>query len=239
MEVVSTVLRRWKRWLVAAVVVAAAVAVVGPFLYIHVIEGTPPARLSLASGTSATPTAAPGDRGTSASLDGTWKVTSGSQAGYRVKEILFGQDSTAVGRTSQLSGSITISGTTVQSGTVTIDLTAVTSDESRRDDQFQGRIMDTSRYPTATFTLTEPIHLTSIPAVGARISTQATGQLTLHGTTKLVTVQLAAQHTASGVQVSGTIPVTFADWGIPNPSFGPVSTDDHGVIEFLLDLSRS
>lgn len=28
-------------------------------------------------------------------------------------------------------------------------------------------------------------------------------------------------------------------WSIPNPSFGPVSTEDHGVLEFLLTFSRS
>jgi hypothetical protein len=33
--------------------------------------------------------------------------------------------------------------------------------------------------------------------------------------------------------------VTFADWNIPNPSFGPASTEDHGLIEFLLVLARA
>jgi hypothetical protein len=37
--------------------------------------------------------------------------------------------------------------------------------------------------------------------------------------------------------VTGSIPVAFADWSIPNPSFaGTVTTEDHGVIEFLVDL---
>ena len=42
----------------------------------------------------------------------------------------------------------------------------MTSDEQRRDSQFQGRIMDTATYPTATFELTEPITLDSLPANG-------------------------------------------------------------------------
>ena len=41
------------------------------------------------------------------------------------------------------------------------------------------------------------------------------------------------------VQVSGSIPITFADWNITNPSFGPITTQDHGTMEFLLDLARS
>jgi hypothetical protein len=40
--------------------------------------------------------------------------------------------------------------------------------------------------------------------------------------------------------VSGSIPVLFADWGIPNPSFaGLVTTQNHGLLEFLLKLGRS
>jgi len=35
-------------------------------------------------------------------VSGAWTVTTGSQAGYRVQEILFGQSHTAVGRTSKV-----------------------------------------------------------------------------------------------------------------------------------------
>jgi hypothetical protein len=33
--------------------------------------------------------------------------------------------------------------------------------------------------------------------------------------------------------------VTFADYAIPNPSFGPVTTEGHGEIEFLLAFTRT
>ena len=39
--------------------------------------------------------------------------------------------------------------------------------------------------------------------------------------------------------MSGSIPILFADWDIPNPSFtGFVTTQNHGVLEFLLKLAR-
>src|SRR5207302_6252971 len=173
----------------------------------------------------------------SAPLAGTWSVTNGSQAGYRVDEVLFGQSHTAVGRTSAVTGKVTFSGTTVSAGTFSVDLTQVSSDQDRRDRQFQGRIMDTSSYPTATFTLTQPIDLGTAPAAGVQKNVSAKGNLTIHGATRAVTVQLQARRDGNVVQVSGSIPVTFADWNIPNPSFGPVTTDDHGVIEFLLKLT--
>ncbi len=159
-----------------------------------------------------------------------------SVVGYRIDEVLFGQSHTAVGRTSSITGSITIDGTRVTDGRFTVDMATVTSDESRRDAQFNGRIIETGTYPTATFTLTKPIDLGSRPARGVRRTFRATGNLTLHGVTKTVTLELTGQYTGSVVQVAGSIPITFADWSIPNPSFGPVTTEDHGVLEFVLNL---
>jgi polyisoprenoid-binding protein YceI len=223
---------------VAAGAVAVVLAVVGPFVYINYLQGDTPERLAVATqATTATPT---GDTGTvsEASLDGTWTVGSGSQAGYRVQEVLFGQDTEAVGRTNAVTGELTVAGSQVSSGSFTVDLTQVTSDEERRDSQFQGRIMETASYPTATFELAEPITLESLPADGSAVTASASGELTLHGTTRQVTVELTVQRSGDGVQASGSIPVTFADYGIASPSFGPVTTEDSGEIEFLLAFTR-
>ena len=54
-----------------------------------------------------------------------------------------------------------------------------------------------------------------------------------------VQAALAAQETGSSIQVSGSIPITFADWNISNPSGGPASTNDHGIIEFLLTFRHT
>ena len=226
-------MRGWQRWLIVGVVVVAVLAVAGPYVYIHFIEGKAPKRLSLSSQGSSATTVDPSAASTP--LDGAWKVTSGSQAGYRVSEILFGQHNEAVGRTNAVTGDATISGTKVTGTNVAVDLTQVSSDKSQRDHQFQGRIMDTSSFPTATFKLTQPIDL---PSTTGRVSTKATGDLTLHGVTKPATADLQAERSGNTIRVSGSIPVTFADWSIPNPSFGPVSTEDHGLIEFLVVLGR-
>jgi polyisoprenoid-binding protein YceI len=215
-------------------VVVVVLVVGGPFVYTHLIESKAPARLSLSSAPSTTTGGAP------VALDGTWKVASGSQAGYRVKEVLFGQSHEAVGRTGGVTGSFQVTGATVSATTLTVDLTTVTSDQDRRDRQFQGRIMDTSSYPTATFATGQPIDLGSVPAAGADKTVDVTGQLTLHGTTKPATANLTVRYTGSAVDVSGTIPVTFADWGIPNPSFaGIVTTEDRGLVEFLLHFAHA
>jgi len=247
-------MRRWARWAVGGVVVLVVLFVGGPFVYIHFIEGKAPAPLSLSTARTAAPdltttstAAASSDGGTSSagdasastsSVDGTWRVAAGSVAGYRIKETLFGQSNTAVGRTSSITGSITINGTDVTAGQFTVDMTTVKSDQSQRDHQFQGRIMDTAKYPTSASVLTKPITLGSVPADGAVVTETATGSLTLHGTTRAVAFTVQAKRSGATISVSGSVPVVFADYGIDNPSGGPAQTSDNGSLEFLLNFAR-
>jgi polyisoprenoid-binding protein YceI len=230
--------RHWKRWLIGGAVVVLLLVVGGPFVYIHFIEGDPPPPLSVSSASTTTTSGSSGSSAAPATIDGTWKVATGSTAGYRVKETLFGQSTTAVGRTSTITGTIAISGTQVTTGQFSVDMTTVKSDQSGRDDQFQTRIMDTSSFPKATFELTEPIDLGSVPADGQTVTKSATGKLTLHGATKPVTFDVQAKRSGQTIAVSGSIPITFADYGIDNPTGGPATVGDTGTLEFLLNFSQ-
>jgi polyisoprenoid-binding protein YceI len=231
----------WKRWALVSAIVVVVLVVGGPFVYFHFIQGKAPAPLTVGTVTT-TSGSDPGSVTPTTSLttlDGTWTITSGSQAGYRVKETLFGQSSTAVGRTSAITGSIRLSGSTVPAASFTVDMTKVSSDKSQRDGQFQGRIMDTSDFPIAKFLLTSPISLGSVPATGTKITPSATGRLTLHGTTKTVAIPLTAERVGNTIQVSGSTTIAFSDYNIDNPSGGPASVGDSGTLEFLLVLTKA
>jgi len=192
--------------------------------------------VTAAPSTTASPstTGAPTVDGTTAPADSSWATTDASELGYRVKEILFGVDADGVGRTNQVDGAITISGTQVTSGDFTVDVASITSDESRRDGQFRGRIMSTDEFPEATFVLTEPIELGTEPVDGAQVATTATGELTLRGVTNEVTFDVEARLDNGRIGVLGNIPVVFADYGIDNPSSGGITTEDNGLLEFVL-----
>ena len=235
--------RHWLRWLIGGIVVLAVLAVAGPFLYIHFFNGSTPAALSLSpSGSASASASAAASAATAASgpVAGNWTVGSGSVVGYRVSEVLLGQNATAVGRSSSVTGHLTIAGTTATAASFSVPMDTIHSDKSQRDDQFDGRIMDVAQYPTGTFTLTSPVDLAPLPAAGEVKTYTAHGQLTLHGTTRAVTVTLTAERTGSQIKVSGNIPVLFSDYNIQNPSFaGFVTTQDHGLLEFLLVFSRS
>ena len=238
--------RRLVRWLLLTVAALVVLAVAGPFVYIHFFGGSTPAALSLSpSSSNSTSGSAPGSTqaaSTAASgpLSGTWTVGSGSTAGYRVNEVLLGQSATAVGRTSTITGHLTIAGTAVTAAAFSVPMDTVHSDKSQRDGQFDGRIMDVAQYPTGTFTLTSPIDLAPLPASGVIRDYTAHGRLTLHGTTRAVTFTLTAELKGGHIEVAGDIPVLFSDYGIQNPSFaGLVTTQDHGLLEFLLILTRA
>jgi polyisoprenoid-binding protein YceI len=225
----------WKRWVLIGVAGVLAVVVGGPLVYFNLIAEDAPAALTIGT-TTPNPTvtaAAP------ATLDGTWTVAEGSVAGYRVKEILFGQSKEAVGRTSEITGTFTLDGTTVDTAAFTVDMASMTSDQSRRDGQFRGRIMDVSTYPTSTFELSEPIVLASIPAEGVQGTTKATGELTLRGTTKTVIFDLTGRRTGGTIEIGGSLGIVFEEWDIPNPSGGPAQTSDEGVLEFLLVFTKA
>ena len=168
---------------------------------------------------------------------GTWET--GSQAGYRVQEVLVGQNATAVGRTTKIWGSMTIAGSTVTKGSFTVDMASVVSDQSERNAHFDGPIMDVSQYPTATLTLSTPIQLGTIPADGAVEHYNAVGDLDMHGVTKSVSFPVTAERIGSGIDVLADVPITFSEWNIANPSIGGfVTTANSGTLEVLLHLTQ-
>lgn len=229
--------KHWKRWTVGLVVGLAVLLVGGPYVYIHFIEGDPPAELSL---TADDPSASPTATSTSASsaAAGKYTVASGSQVGYRVEETLFGQSTTAVGRTSDVTGSATVDGVTVSAAEFTAQTSTLSSDQGGRDNQVRGRILETDTFPTGGFRLTKPITLSSA-ADGVTATGSATGDLTLHGVTKSVTFEVKAKRSGSTIEVNGSIPIHFSDYEIDNPSGGPATTGDDGTLEFLLKLTSA
>jgi polyisoprenoid-binding protein YceI len=94
--------------------------------------------------------------------------------------------------------------------------------------------MDTANFPNATFRLTAPIDLGTVPDVGEQVTLKASGELTLRGQTKPVTFDVVAQRNGADIETNGTIPIVFDEYAIPEPSFGPAQVGDTGDLEFLI-----
>jgi polyisoprenoid-binding protein YceI len=212
-----------------------------------VAEASLPALPSSAAGASAS---AASSGSTTGGLDGTWNVDTsvgavsdgtGTFVGYRVQEQLANVGANiAVGRTPDVSGSLTMVGSKITAGTITANLTTLRSDDDRRDGQLSRQGIQTSQFPDATFTLTAPIDLGSVPADGATFTASAVGQLTLHGQTKDVTIPIKGKRSGDAVVVSGSLPIVFADYGISKPnSFAVLSIADQGTMEFQVFFRRA
>jgi polyisoprenoid-binding protein YceI len=232
-------MRKWWRWFVGAAVVIVVLAVGAPFVYIHFIEGPPPPKLALPSSHATTTESASAAASDVGDVAGTYHVGSGSEAGYRVSEVLLGQQSTAVGRTAKIWGSVTISGSSLTSGSFGVDMASVESDQSERNAQFDGRIMDVAQYPTATLTLTSPIAvMTAVPS-GSVTTYRASGTLAMHGVSRHVNFAVQAERTGDGIDAVADVPIVFADWNISNPSVGGfVTTSSSGILEVLVHLTK-
>jgi polyisoprenoid-binding protein YceI len=177
--------------------------------------------------------------GDSGSFDFT-DTASGTFVGFRVNEELSSiGSSTAVGRTPEVTGEITIDGTQLTAATFEADMTAITTNESRRDTRVQSAL-DTGSFPTATFVLADPVELGEAAASGEPVSVTAIGELTVKGVTQTVEIPLEAQLTGDTIVVVGSMEIVFADYGVSVPTAPVVlSADDHGILEVQLLFSRA
>ncbi|WP_186377159.1 YceI family protein [Curtobacterium pusillum] len=216
----------WTVVALAVVVIGVVAAVVGTHLY----TSTENAKASATPSVAASRAPSTLD---DADLSGEWTVGGDSEAGYRVHEVLNGSDVTVTGRTSKVSGTATVAGSSITKATITVQVADIATDSAQRDSYFRDSAMDTQAFPTATFALSEPI-ADAVPTGSGTTKVQATGELTLHGVTKPVTATLEVGLNGDGVDISGSIPITFSDYDVQAPSLGFVKVDDAGAVEFLV-----
>jgi polyisoprenoid-binding protein YceI len=229
--------------------VVAAVAVIGLWYFMFRDDSPPPVDLDSAVAAAASATTAAQSTGTastsedSTDLAGTWQVVPGSQSfvGYRVQEELATVGAaTAVGRTSEVTGTLEFDGASITAVSIEADLTALRSDSDRRDGALRQQALETNSFPAASFNLTEPIQLDGVPEGEETIDTAATGELTLHGVTRQISLPLQGRLVNGQVVVVGSTEIVFADYDIEQPSAASVlSVEDHGTLEVQLVFERA
>lgn len=201
--------------------------------------------------TSKTATATPADTEpgatpglTTAAGDGqTWAIVSGeSEADYYVGETLasIGVPSTANGKTSDITGAFFLNadGTaldTSKTSSFKVYVTTLRSDENRRDNRVQ-QALETSQFPTATFTATSISGLdASSIAGGATVKFNLNGTLELHGVKKDVTWTVEAQREQNVISAIANLDFLFADYDISPPQIGGfVSVQNHGTLQAVI-----
>ena len=237
------------RFLIAGAAVIAVIALAGGGAYVYFFSGlrSSPNALGLSASPSAQASTSP-SASTAGSLAGSWTVTTGSLAGYRVKELFVGETSKheAVARTSTVTGSLTVAGAStgyqVSAVTITAVLTGLHSvdtvagrDVSQRDG-FVSRQMNLQQFPSATFTAS------SVSVTGSTsgpVDLSLPGKLTIHGVTKDVTASAKAQLSGSKVEVAGSVSIVMTDYGVTPPSVPFTTVDPQVTIEFDIFMTKA
>ena len=224
----------------AVILLVAAAAFAGPFLYKEYFAPRADSAPTLRANEGVLEGTAAGAPLDPAALVGVWQVSSGSEAGYRVDEVLNGTDVTVTGRTEKVTGTFTIAddGLTLQAADLTVDVASIATDNSSRDSYFRNEALRTSEYPDAKFVLTQPVTVAEAPASGGVLTADVAGDLTIAGVTKPVTASVEVKSDGTTAEIAGSIPITFADFGVTAPSLGFVSVEPNGAVEFQLRAAR-
>lgn len=209
-------------------------------------RSTPKALALSPAPSSSAATATPSAGG---AMSGSWTVTSGSVARYRVSEQFAGQTSSheAVAATSVVTGGFTAApdstGYQVSGGKITVGLSGLQSQDtvagfnvSQRDRIVQ-QSLSVGAYPDATFEAST-VEVPSAINDGQPVTIQLPGKLTVHGVTRDVTFSVQVQTTPSGLQAVGSTKVSMTDFGV-NPPQVPITVVQNQVtLEFQLNLVR-
>jgi polyisoprenoid-binding protein YceI len=152
--------------------------------------------------------------------------------------------SDAVGRTSQISGTATLTqaGTvvTIATSTFRVAVNTLKSNETMRDQHIQTIGLQSATYPTATFSQSTPLRLPAAALDGRVVRSPVTGLLTLHGTARAVTIPLQVRLSATRLQAAGSITFPWGEFHMTAPSVGGfVSVTAHATMEFDLQLTRT
>ena len=219
-------MKKRTKWLLALLTSAALLGLLVPEVYVHLVN--PPSALR--------EQALPTGFLVLSDLEGTWRIAEGSIVGYRVREQIGLSKTEAVGRTEAIEGSFEISGRTLVTAVFTVDMATLVSDRSQRDDQVRGRILETAKFPSASFELGAPVSLLGASSEGEAKTQTIGGNLTLRDVTKYVQVLIRATSALGRLRLTGEIEVDFSEWGIPNPSLPAalIFTADRGLLEFDL-----
>jgi polyisoprenoid-binding protein YceI len=169
-----------------------------------------------------------------------------SEAAYYADEKLASLPvpSTAKGSTTGVTGSFHLNADggaldPSQPSSFTVDLTTLKSDKDMRDRRVQNTL-ETSKYPTATFTVSSVTGFSPTVAAGDEQSLKLTGILDLHGVKKEITWDVKARKLGNVITAIATVTFAFEDFNLSPPNIGGfVSVQDHITLQMVIVAQAS
>ncbi len=160
-----------------------------------------------------------------------------SEAHYEVSETFFQGNrlNLAIGRTKGIAGDVLVdfaNPANSQIGTIVIDVSQLTSDESRRDNFIRHNFLESSQYPQATF---KPTKIEGLPASvkpGDQLTLKVTGDLTVKQTTKPVTFDVTLTANQDKLTGTATSQIALSDFGVGPIQIAMLQTEDKAKLVF-------
>ena len=217
---------------VVLIVILAMLSVI-PLLY----------RLVTGPGVKTEPLNDSGAKAASTPLDGQWHVVEGknpniTSVGFTFSEILPGDERVTSGSTGYVTGEAEISDSTLNSALIEVDMNELSTDRDVRDVNMKDKLFETSKFPTATFALTEPVDVSQLPEDGTAGLIDVTGELTIKGHTELVDAQFQALRDGEMLIVSGEVEVNREDFGVHSPDLIAAKIAETGTVDIRLSFSK-
>jgi polyisoprenoid-binding protein YceI len=159
-----------------------------------------------------------------------------SRASYAVGETFFFENNrhfTAVGTTSAVAGDILIDRANPgasQVGEIVIDISQLTSDDSRRDNAIRRQWLESARYPKVTFKTTAIEGLPATIADGTPYAFKLIGDLTIRTVTRGVTWDVTATLDGDVLRGKATVQIKMTDFGFQPPRLADIGVEDEVVL---------
>lgn len=146
-------------------------------------------------------------------------VKGDSKASYVVTELLAGASvrNEAIGVTSDVTGELILGADgKIAASTFTVDLRTLKSDRSNRDNYIRGNGLESTKYPMATFTISEVKGSPSF-ATGSTDSFELIGTMKIRETEKSVTWAVTSSVADGKILWNAVLDTKLTDWGISPP----------------------
>lgn len=165
-------------------------------------------------------------------------VTEESDAGYAVFEEFFAGavdrfgvelgETTTVGLTEEVNGTLVLDfsgdAPTLVSGEFEVDISQLTSDQSRRDERIREQSLESDTYPIATFVASGMEGFPAGYSEGEEVNFTLLGDLTVRETTQPASFDVTATLQGDTITGTATTMILMTDFGFDPPSFAGIFT---------------
>jgi len=165
-----------------------------------------------------------------------YTLTEGSEARFTIEEVLFGNDKTVIGVTSDVTGEISFDLSDPASasvGTITVNARDFVTDSDRRNGAIRRFVLN-SNDDAFQYIRFEPTSITGLPesaSLGDSFDLEITGDLTIKETTlEVVFVTNLSIVSETELQGLGTTTVEYKDFGLSIPDVPAVASVEDSVI---------